>query len=86
MTEQELVVVTLNYRVRALDFLASSRDGLLKNYGLMDQRAAMEWVRGDVRVFGGIGTRLRCSAVWRRWRQLVCIWGLRRRGGFSRGR
>ncbi|WP_462322184.1 carboxylesterase/lipase family protein [Halochromatium sp.] len=48
----DVVVVTLNYRLGALGFLAGI-DGLKGNYGLMDQRLAMEWVRDNIAKFGG---------------------------------
>lgn len=48
----DVVVVTLNYRVGALGFL-SGTDGLDGNYGLMDQRLALRWVRDNISVFGG---------------------------------
>ncbi|XP_014677827.1 PREDICTED: fumonisin B1 esterase-like [Priapulus caudatus] len=54
-----MVWVSFNYRVGALGFLAL--DGLASNshsytsgnYGLMDQIAALEWVRDNIRAFGG---------------------------------
>ncbi len=51
------VVVTLNYRLGALGFLTTT--GLNAeshpqvNYGIMDQRAALEWVRTNISAFGG---------------------------------
>ena len=53
LAERGVVVVTLNYRLGALGFLVSSTDGLLGNWGLMDQRAALHWVKENVRHFGG---------------------------------
>jgi para-nitrobenzyl esterase len=58
------MVVTANYRLGALGFLvttsssssASSEDDgydLTGNFGLMDQKAAMEWVAGNAVAFGG---------------------------------
>lgn len=53
-----VVVVTINYRLGALGFLAhpalaSRPGGPSGNYGLMDQQAALRWVQGDIGAFGG---------------------------------
>jgi para-nitrobenzyl esterase len=48
-----VVVVSMNYRVGALGFLVSIRDGLYGNYGLEDQRIALEWIKTNIRMFGG---------------------------------
>ena len=52
-----VVVVTINYRLGALGFLAhpalTSRGGSSGNYGLMDQQAALRWVQQNIRQFGG---------------------------------
>ncbi len=53
-----IVVVTINYRLGALGFLAhralaSRPGGPSGNYGLMDQQAALRWVRHDIARFGG---------------------------------
>jgi len=52
------VVVTVNYRLGALGFLAhpalaSKPGGPSGNYGLMDQQAALRWVQRNIRKFGG---------------------------------
>ncbi|HJL00411.1 MAG TPA: carboxylesterase family protein [Polyangiaceae bacterium LLY-WYZ-15_(1-7)] len=55
----DVVVVTLNYRVGALGFLASeelvaeSEAGVAGNMGLRDQVLALEWVRRNIGAFGG---------------------------------
>lgn len=51
-TAGRLVVVTTNYRLGALGFLATPAvgDG---NYGLMDQTAALRWVHRNAARFGG---------------------------------
>ena len=53
-----IVVVTINYRLGALGFLAhpaldSRPGGPNGNYGLMDQQTALRWVQRNVRRFGG---------------------------------
>ncbi len=51
--EERVVVVTVNYRLGALGFLVSSELGLYGNYGLMDQRAALHFVKRHIESFGG---------------------------------
>ena len=52
----DLVVVTINYRLGALGFLAHpalGHDGGLGNFGFMDQQQALRWVRDNIAAFGG---------------------------------
>lgn len=54
-----VVVVTVNYRVGPLGFLAhpalsaESPEGVSGNYGLLDEIAALQWVQRNIAVFGG---------------------------------
>ncbi len=54
-----VVLVTINYRLGPFGFLAhpaltaESPEGTSGNYGLLDQVAALEWVRRNIRAFGG---------------------------------
>lgn len=57
--EQGLVVVTINYRLGVLGYLAhpelsaESEQGISGNYGLMDQILALKWVERNIAAFGG---------------------------------
>jgi para-nitrobenzyl esterase len=54
-----VVFVSINYRLGVLGWLASpalsaeSTDHVSGNYGLLDQIAALRWVRGNIAAFGG---------------------------------
>jgi len=50
------IVVTINYRLGPFGWLALKslqHDGASGNYGLMDQLAALKWVRRNIAAFGG---------------------------------
>jgi para-nitrobenzyl esterase len=53
----DAVVVTINYRLGALGFLGhrdlADPDGLVGNWGIQDQLAALRWVRDNIAAFGG---------------------------------
>jgi para-nitrobenzyl esterase len=56
--ERGVVLVTLNYRLGWLGFmahpaLAPAAGEAEGNYGLMDQIAALEWVKANIAAFGG---------------------------------
>ena len=53
MLDKDIVLVTLNYRLGSLGFLSTGDSAADGNYGLKDQRRALEWVRQNIRVFGG---------------------------------
>jgi para-nitrobenzyl esterase len=54
-----VIVVTINYRLSVLGFLsipglaAENANGASGDYGLMDQQAALGWVKANVAKFGG---------------------------------
>lgn len=59
LSRRGAVVVTLNYRLGRLGFFAhpaltaEDPDGRLGNYGIMDQVAALAWVKRNIARFGG---------------------------------
>jgi para-nitrobenzyl esterase len=59
LVQRGVVVVTINYRLGALGFMAhpaltaESPDRASGNYGLMDQQEALRWVRRNISRFGG---------------------------------
>ncbi len=59
LAELGAVVVTFNYRLGPFGFFAhpalaaEQPDGGSGNYGLLDQVAALEWVRANIEAFGG---------------------------------
>jgi len=64
LAEKGVIVVTPNYRVGALGFLAhpqldnESPNNSSGNYGLFDQIAALEWVQRNIGAFGGDPSRV----------------------------
>src|SRR5271170_4613877 len=57
LVEQGVIVVTINYRLGYLGFIAQSaldsEAHEVGNYGLQDQQFAMQWVRDNIAAFGG---------------------------------
>jgi para-nitrobenzyl esterase len=56
IAQGDIIVVTLNYRLGALGFLAHPALGAnddVGNYGFADQQAALRWVRDNIANFGG---------------------------------
>ena len=58
-THGDVIVVTINYRLGFLGFLAhpaltaESPDHASGNYGIMDQQSALQWVQRNIIAFGG---------------------------------
>ena len=64
LVQNGVIVVTLNYRLGYLGFLANpaldaeSPGGGSGDYGLMDQQAALRWVKANATAFGGDPSRI----------------------------
>ncbi|XP_046549298.1 cholinesterase 1-like [Haliotis rubra] len=56
--ENDIIVVSMNYRVGPLGFSYLGPDTIPGNMGLMDQRLALQWVKDNVANFGGDPTRV----------------------------
>ena len=50
---QGLVIVSANYRLGCFGNLATAREGVNGNFGLMDQVAALQWVQENIGAVGG---------------------------------
>lgn len=69
--EGNVIVVTINYRLGVFGFLYTGDENAPGNYGLWDQRLAIQWVKDNIDNFGGDSGN-------------ICIFG-GSAGGFSVG-
>jgi para-nitrobenzyl esterase len=64
LARQGVMLVTLNYRLGRFGFFAhpaltaEDAGGMLGNYGLLDQIAALKWVKANIPAFGGDPTKV----------------------------
>lgn len=67
MAKQDIVVVTINYRMGVFGYLAHpelTEESLLHtsgNYGLLDQIQALKWIQNNIDVFGGDASQVTVS-------------------------
>ena len=69
--EGNVIIVTINYRLGIFGFLTTNDENASGNYGLWDQRYAIQWVKSNIENFGGDSKN-------------ICIFG-ESAGGFSVG-
>ncbi|XP_059158598.1 cholinesterase 2-like [Physella acuta] len=53
VTDQDVIVVAMNYRLGVLGFLTTENEASSGNYGLWDQILAIQWVKSNIAAFGG---------------------------------
>jgi len=64
LARKGVVVVTINYRLGALGYLAhpalsrESKQGVSGNYGVLDQIQSLKWVQENIKAFGGDPNRV----------------------------
>jgi carboxylesterase type B len=49
----DIIFVSVAYRVGIFGFLSTGDDTIPGNFGLWDQKMAIEWVKANIKSFGG---------------------------------
>lgn len=58
LLEQDVILVTLNYRLGAFGFLSLNTKNYSGNMGLKDQQMALKWTHRNIGAFGGDRRRI----------------------------
>lgn len=53
VNKQKVIIVTIAYRLNIFGFFTTGDGESPGNYGLMDQSAALHWIRNNIKLFGG---------------------------------
>ncbi|XP_014257087.1 venom carboxylesterase-6-like [Cimex lectularius] len=51
--DEDVILITMQYRVGILGFLSTEDDSIPGNFGLKDQAQALKWVKENIKSFGG---------------------------------
>ncbi|XP_015599489.1 carboxylesterase 5A [Cephus cinctus] len=58
VTKQKTLVVTVAYRLNILGFFTTTDAAAPGNYGMLDQIAALDWIRKNIEIFGGSSSNI----------------------------
>lgn len=58
LIDEDVIVVTINYRLAALGFLSTNDNNAPGNYGLKDCILALKWIQNNIAQFGGDPTKV----------------------------
>lgn len=53
METEDVIFVTMSYRLGPLGFLSTGEENISGNFGLKDQSMALRWVNENIEMFGG---------------------------------
>lgn len=54
LVDEDIILVTVNYRLGVLGFLSTGDEIISGNNGLKDQVTALKWIKQNIQVFGAI--------------------------------
>ncbi|KAF7267656.1 hypothetical protein GWI33_019145 [Rhynchophorus ferrugineus] len=63
LMDKDIVYVSFNYRLNSLGFLSTGDDVIPGNNGLKDQVLAMEWIKDNIKFFGGNPTSITLTGL-----------------------
>ncbi|XP_015171160.1 PREDICTED: acetylcholinesterase-like [Polistes dominula] len=82
VTKQKVVVVTVAYRLNILGFFTTTDGEAPGNYGMFDQIAALDWIKGNIERFEGSPTDV---TIYGHSSGAICV-GLHMMSPLSRGK